>query len=297
MANVEGDVYFLDVAQGHATVAATEGVALLIDCPASGAVAVNALIDDLTIEHFAVVITHRDLDHCAGIRDVLRHRRADRLFINAAWALAKSGTDGMKVRTVLLGILGQADLDGTALGGMVRGDTGMAGALRWAVLSPPYDWVIQAALKDTTNRSSIVLRLELDSSRFLIMGDADGVAVDLVLSVPDDLTADVVLLPHHGATLRNLAELLQAASPTAVIVSAGRSAGIHPTLPTLEVVRAAPCRLLCTQANAHCHAGELAEPQCAGTIHCTVGPAGIEISPDPEQHAARFGTFAQPRCV
>jgi competence protein ComEC len=297
MANVEGDVYFLDVAQGHATVATTDGVALLIDCPGSGAASVKALLDDLAVEHLAVVITHRDLDHCGGIRDVLRHKRADRLFINLAWALAKAGAEGIKVRTVLQGILDQADLDGTEVGPMVRGDTGTTGELRWEALSPPYNWVFQAALKDTTNRSSIVLRVELDTSRFLIMGDADAVAVDLVLSVPEDVVADVVLLPHHGATLRNLAELLQAASPAAVIVSAGRSAGIHPTLPTLDVVRAAECRLLCTQANAHCHAEELAEPQCAGTVRCAVGPEGLHITPTPEQHGERIGVFAEPRCL
>jgi competence protein ComEC len=292
------DVAFVDVGQGHATVVlGANHAAMVVDCPRSGADAVNAILDDADALELAVLVTHRDLDHCGGIREVMRHRRASALYMNTAWAVAPRGPIGSKVRTVLQSILDQADLDGTELLPAVRGDVRQLGVLGWTVLSPPYAWVAEAALKDTTNRASVVLRLDLGGTRVLITGDADQKVIELLLTAEGELASEILLLPHHGATVGKLSDLVAAVAPEVAVVSAGRSAGIHPTESTLMLLKAAPCAVMCTQVNRHCHAPDISTSRCAGTIRMEFTTAGYAVLPSLEDHLERVVRFNTPRCV
>lgn len=291
--------FFLDVGQGHATLFAAGGEALLIDCPFSGR---SAVLDQMAAMagpvRLEAIITHRDLDHCAGVRAVMQQRPFDVLYLNAAWALAPTGPAGARVRAVIRGLIDQAEMDGTDLRPATEGDTGSAGPIEWQVMSPPYSWVVSAALNDSTNRSSVVVMLTILGHRVLVPGDADATALRRLLDSDHDLAADVLLLPHHGADVTHLGEFVSRVGPKLAVISAGRSAGIHPTEPTLAILAAAEdCRMACTQVGLLCHSDALPDPTCAGTVTCTITSDGITTTPDTTAHGLRIGSLDSARCT
>lgn len=293
------EAHFLDVGQGHATLFVGAGEALLIDCPFSGSSAVLAQLDAIDgPARVEGLVTHRDLDHCAGIRAVMQQHPFDVLYLNPAWAVPPSGPNGYKVRAVLKGLIDQAEIDGTALLPATEGDTGGAGLVGWEALSPPYNWVVSSAVTDATNRSSIVLMVTILGHRVLIPGDADAVALRRLLDSDHDLAAHVLLVPHHGADIGHLAEFVAAVGPALAVISAGRSAGIHPTEPTLAILAAAAgCRTACTQVGHVCHSAVLGDPACAGTVTCTITEAGITTTPGSASHSLKIESLESPRCI
>jgi competence protein ComEC len=297
MAHRGADVWFVDVGQGHATVAVCHGRAMVIDCPARGADAVVALLDEHGDNTDAILVTHRDLDHCGGIRRVVDRHPPAVLYMNPSYALPPSGTEKMKVRTVLRGIFSAADVHGVSVLPIHRGDSGTLADMGWDALAPTYRTVLDSSLTDATNRSSVVLRMSFDKRRVLITGDIDAAAIDALLKTGDDISAYVLLVPHHGAVIRGLDRLVDAVDPRIAVISAGRSAGTHPALPTLEGLAArASCRIMCTQVNRFCHAAAIGSPTCAGTIRVRLDTDEVTVEPSVAEHDQRIDSFASPVC-
>ena len=256
------DVYFLDVGQGHATLFTDGEFALLVDCPFSGSSAVLDLMPEIDSQvEFRAIVSHRDLDHCGGIRAIMQERPFDVLYINPAWNIPKSGSIGSRVRSVIEGIIDQAELDGTRCEAATEGMGARVGPVQWDVISPPHTWVLKASLDDTTNRTSIVIMATVFGHRILLPGDADKVALDRIVGSNHDLTADVLLVPHHGGD----------------IASVG-------------------CRTMCTQVAPSCHSLPLNHSACAGTVACHVTHGGIEIEPDGAAHRSRIATLESAKC-
>ena len=292
------DVYFLDVGQGHATLFTDGEFALLVDCPFSGSSAVLDLMLEIVSQvQFRAIVSHRDLDHCGGIRAIMQERPFDVLYINPAWNIPKSGSIGSRVRSVIEGIIDQAELDGTRCEAATEGMGARVGPVQWDVISPPHTWVLKASLDDTTNRTSIVIMATVFGHRILLPGDADKVALDRIVGSNHDLTADVLLVPHHGGDIAGLEDFVKAVAPEVAIISAGRSAGIHPTLGTLAILSASVgCRTMCTQVAPSCHSLPLNHSACAGTVACHVTHGGIEIEPDGAAHRSRIATLESAKC-
>jgi beta-lactamase superfamily II metal-dependent hydrolase len=179
---------------------------------------------------------------------------------------------------------------------MVRGDTGQLGQLRWHVLAPPYVDVARASLSDRSNKSSIVLRLEVGPRGFLITGDIEGASAKRMAQL-GGLSADVLLIPHHGADGTHLDDLLEATAPTYAIVSAGRTDDHHPTMTTLATVRDSSCVVMCTQANRFCHQGDLVQSFCAGTIRFRVAHGRLFVHPSRRTHERRIRSLDSPVCI
>ena len=70
-----------------------------------------------------------------------------------------------------------------------------------------------------SNESSIVLRVSYGEQRILLTGDIEEQAQQGLLDSRVDLSADVLLLPHHGAVVRNTRQFVEAVDPTYVIRS------------------------------------------------------------------------------
>ncbi len=299
MATPSCEVHFLDVGQGHATLITDTEHALLVDCPYSGSSAVLDKLSEIgdSVELDAIV-THRDLDHCAGLRKVMQERPLNTLYINFAWAMAPSGRAGSRIRSVIRGLRDQAELDRTEPLPIVEGLREGRGLIEWEVLSPPYMWVWDAALADTTNRSSVVVLISVLGYKVLIPGDADEKALARLVKSGRDLSAQVLLVPHHGADIPGLGDFVDAVDPELAVISAGRSAKIHPTVRTLDLLAAkGGCRVTCTQVAGACHSLGLQDAACAGTVTCLVTQSGVTVEPDGLAHRSRIAGLASPRCV
>ena len=296
---MSAEVHFLDVGQAHATVAVDADSAMVVDCPLKGVAQASRLLSQMSPAKLDVVVTHRDLDHCGGIPQLLRRfgSRSTTLYMNPVNPPSRSRNERPRVKTVLLSILSALDEVGATPEHALAGRTGSTGRMSWSVLAPSYSRILSTALVGgSINRSSIVLLLRLGDFRFLIPGDIDDIAVSELLNSGTHLSADVLLLPHHGAKLTNVHELLDAVTPQYVIVSAGHRE-THPHITTLEAAASYDCRLMCTQVTFHCNQGSLNPNHCAGSIVFAVSRGSLAVTPSLTVHQARISQLASPVCA
>lgn len=294
---MSSEVHFLDVGQAHATVAVDAYSALVVDCPSGGVTQATALLNKLHLEQFDVVVTHQEMDHCEGIQDLLRlfGNRSTTLYMNPVGRPRPQ--DHSHVKTVLQGILSAVEEIGASTADAVVDTVGSTGSIGWSVLAPRHVRILGAALHgNMVNRLSVVVLVRVGSFTFLIPGDIDDMAARELLDSGIELSADVFLLPHHGARLTTINQLLAAVDPKYAVISAGRRK-THPAIETLRAAASYDCRLMCTQATRHCHPGGLADKHCAGTIVFDVSDGSLSVDPSPARHRERINQLEHPVCV
>lgn len=292
-------VHFLDVGQAHATVAVDADSAMVVDCPLSGVEQASSLLARENPAKLDVVVTHRDLDHCGGIPALIRDfgNNSTKLYMNPVAPPSARRPRQPRVETVLHGILSALDWAGASPEHALAGAAGSTGRIKWSVHAPSYKLVLGTALVGgSINRSSVVLTLLLGNYRFLIPGDIDDVAVGELLNSGTQLSADVLLLPHHGARLTRINQLLAAVDPLYVIVSAGRQQN-HPHIATLQAAASYTCRLMCTQVTFHCHGGSVSPEHCAGSITFDLAGGSLLVKPSIAEHRSRIAGLSSPVCL
>lgn len=297
---MSGTITFLDVGQGHAAVVVSDGAAAVVDCPHVGPDAVGAALREGGIEGVqAIFVTHRDLDHCAGVPDLLERFDVRTVYFNFAWALPPESSAKIRVKAVLSSIFSKAERDAVSIKQVYAGAADAVGSAGWLVLAPTVYDAGRATLNDATNRASMVIVWSLEGRRFLIMGDADHVTIDRLLAGDADLGVDVLLASHHGAYIANTAALLDRAAPSFAVVSVGRvNAYGHPHEDTLRAMaRKADCRIMCTQVNGFCEPNYVAEPACAGSVRFVVAAGALAVEPSEVQHDVMIAGWSAPRCL
>jgi beta-lactamase superfamily II metal-dependent hydrolase len=323
-------LYVIDVGHGNCAVAVGEDWALMVDAGASAAV-VQA-IEHLELDRLdAVVISHRDLDHARGLVPLLS--RSD-LEIGAVYIGARrsqeperagdrdaaGGAGGRKTQRSLhrqprprryvhsRRAERRRDLGRGAGANLRDGDDGTAG-------ESPH------GARMSSNSVSAVLRLTLSSGlRILLPGDMDQVALNELLTTGADLSADVLVFPHHGtvsgATNERTfaAEVTRAVGAHTALFSVGRGAKARPTKAVLQGVfdENPQMEIACTQLSSGCldtaadlpgelthltdlpAAGRADCRSCAGSM--TLVEAGLQ-GPEPAAHQRFIRTVAgTPMC-
>ena len=295
--DVLSEVHFLDVGQAHAMVAVDADSALVVDCPRGGVENATAVLNKLNLAQFDIVVTHQDMDHCAGVQDLLQRfgKPSTTLYMNPVGRPKPEKRP--HVRTVLEGILSEVDDIGASTASAVTDTVSNTGSISWSVLAPSYGHVLEAnLLGDVVNRLSVVVLVRVGSFTFLIPGDIDDAATSELLDSGTALSADVFLLPHHGAKLATISRLLAAVDPKYAVISAGRRK-THPAIETLRAAASYNCRLMCTQATRHCHPGDLADKHCAGTIVFDLSSGSLSVAPSPARHRERINQLESPACM
>ncbi len=220
-------VYFLDVGQGHAAFIVTPaGHQVLIDGGPDGALVLSHLgrrmpFWDRSLD--AVIATHPDSDHIAGLFGVLEHYRV-------ATSLDAGFPEGADIT--------QRWVEGIRKAGAERVPAAAGTQLRLPeegllleVLHPPAS--CPDALAD--NDCSAVLRLSYGRLYILFMGDVERQGEALLLDSGADLGAAVLQVAHHGAAAGTTDRLLEKVSPAVAVISAGAGNSFgHPTQAVLR---------------------------------------------------------------
>jgi beta-lactamase superfamily II metal-dependent hydrolase len=244
-----------------------------------------------------MIASHRDLDHVGGFPELLRTRGAEMVVLNRGYAMPEAPQEKAKVKAVLRAIFDHIEQHGIPNPGLIRGQEVHVGTTRVRCLWPDQYTVNLGTLGGDPNRGSMVLMVEGDGSRFLLTGDLVHQGTWDRLIQEENLSADFLVVPHHGAATPSLAQLLEATDPSVAVLSFGRyNAYGHPLAQTLETIAARPnCRIMCTEVAGACHQAALGAPACAGTVRFDAsGPAGVR--PDVGQHANVIDTLASPVC-
>jgi competence protein ComEC len=204
-------VSFLDVGQGDAILIQTsDGYEMLIDGGRDSSVlrelSKQRSFFDRTID--VVVSTHPDLDHIAGLVDVLKRYQV-----------------GTIIMTTNEGESGAAEAFSSAVPNenaqIVLADAGQTLRLGATVLvqifAPTGD-----ESKLESNTASIVTRIVYGDTSFLLTGDAPMEIEDyLVRTYGKQLDSDVLKLGHHGSKTSSSDLWLDTVTPQFAVVSAG----------------------------------------------------------------------------
>ena len=153
----------------------------------------------------AVVITHSDLDHIAGLVDVFRSMRVTRVLI---------ATHAVQHQTPPLSfVLNEAIKQNTPIYEVAAGWEEEVGGVRLRVVSPskndPYR---------SSNAASIVMELRAHGRTVLLTGDIDEqkiVELPALVGIP----IDVLELPHHGQWSQESQALVNSLQPPILIQS------------------------------------------------------------------------------
>jgi competence protein ComEC len=181
-----------------------------------------------------VLATHADADHIDGLNDVARNFRvggalvarvpdADEEFKRFASTMA----DG-KVPITLIG----------------AGDELKIGSEFVRVLWPPSS---TDPRDPSRNNDSIVLRIQHGKTVVLLTGDLEAPGESHLLSMPNNLCADVIKVPHHGSKTSSTAEFVSSVAPRYAIISVGQTSMFgHPSPQVVERWRATGAEVLTT---------------------------------------------------
>ena len=152
-----------------------------------------------------VVASHYDSDHISGLVGVLNvfdvkhvigtdHEAETEIYGSFMDAVARLG---LQVEHPSVG-------DRLKLGGAVI-----------TVLGPEY-------ITDAPNDNSIVLKISYGDCSFLLPGDAEAAEEEWLVSSGADLSADVLVVGHHGSRTSTSRAFINAVSPEHAIISCGK---------------------------------------------------------------------------
>lgn len=174
-----------------------------------------------------VVLTHPDLDHMSGLLAVLQKYKVDYIL----WTGTKRDSAAYQKWVKLVDL---AQKRGTKIIIAKKGQRIFLGNATVQVLNPQEN-LEGVNFKNTSNDTSIVLRLTIGEKSFLLTGDMTEKAEKKIMETGVDLDSDVLKVAHHGSKYSTSEEFLQAVTPeiAAISVQKGNSYG-HPTPEVLQ---------------------------------------------------------------
>lgn len=235
-----------DVGQGDAHLIIQSQTQLLIDGGPNSKV-LDCLSDNMpfwdnTIE--AVIISHPQSDHFAGIIDVAGSYNIQTIL---ASGLDASSQDWSALKDTLGG-------EGTTIYHTSQGDKFRLGLIYLDILWPSQDLISQNSSTLASNQNnqqkvlgaftstidpndfSVVLNLSYKEFNALYTGDIGPSIIDSVLQTNKVNTVDLLKVPHHGSKNGLTKELLDATTPEIAIIPVGKNPWGHPHQQILDLL-------------------------------------------------------------
>lgn len=188
----------LDVGQGQCILLQSEGRTYMVDC--------GGYTDDYAADRAAgyllsrgigrldgLILTHLDDDHAGGVKGLLSRVETDLLILPPVSSELSTGTTVYVVQDLHLA----------------------SGKMSITVYPPTFP--------GAANEKSLCVLFETENCAILITGDRDGFGERMLLRnnrIPD---VDILIAGHHGSANSTCVELLAAACPEIVCISAGRN--------------------------------------------------------------------------
>lgn len=242
----------IDVGQGDAWLIEYGGVRVMVDAGRDDTAARwMRRTQRRTID--LLVLTHPHSDHIGGALDVL-----ERLNVGRIWMMtyADDGRMASEVRE-------RADKRGVLLEAPPVFRTVAFGALQVNVLNPPPGRIYRGTNSEWNNES-IVLKVTSPNGSILLAGDTETSAHEVLLSSGMDVTADVLVVPHHGSATTDRSFLEAVRAHTGVISVGADNPYGHPHREIVAALSALDMRIVRTDER--------------GTFSVVVKPATVGAS-------------------
>ncbi|MFZ0530695.1 MAG: MBL fold metallo-hydrolase, partial [Propionicimonas sp.] len=226
-----------DVGQGDATVVNVgAGQAIVVDTgPAPGPV--DRCLRQLGVTRVPwLILTHLHADHAGGVGGVVAGREVGGLLYSgitepaANWRAVTLETDGVPRQVAVPGLVVAA--------GQVRVEV--------LAVRPLSSTVATGEDSADQNDSSVVMRVSVGELTVLLSGDLEEAGQGNAIAQVADLSADVLLVPHHGSGHQN-PDYLAASHASVALVSVGEDNDYgHPAARTITAVNDSGARVFRT---------------------------------------------------
>ncbi|MFH0781844.1 MAG: DNA internalization-related competence protein ComEC/Rec2 [Pseudomonadota bacterium] len=218
---------FIDVGQGSATVAEfPSGMTVLID--GGGSSSATGTVGERVIAPYlwhrgitkldAVAITHPDADHYNGLAFILKHFSPAQL-----WVRDRYGHDKGFKQLIHLAEEQQIKVITPQVGAML--DNGDTSNFLECITNTAVAYGTSHGSRESQNQANAGIIIKACSKQHcsLFPGDIGRDDEQFLVDQGYNLTADILLAPHHGSKSSNSLGFLAAVSPSLMVVSAGRS--------------------------------------------------------------------------
>lgn len=233
-------VAFLNIGQGDAIyIESPAGNQVLIDGGPGKSILreLSAMMPFYDRSIDVVLATHADQDHVGGLPDVLNKYKVG-LFMETGVLGPSSSYEELERLTLeksIEKVLARRDMS-----------LDLGGGATLYILFPDRDMT-----GSDTNSSSIVAKLVLGESKFLLTGDSPKAIETYLLSLEDDhqgdLDSDVLKAGHHGSKTSTGEEFVEAVSPEYTVISAGKKNRYgHPHQEVLDILNKYKVKILRT---------------------------------------------------
>ncbi|MCI9141027.1 MAG: MBL fold metallo-hydrolase [Lachnospiraceae bacterium] len=222
------EVHFLDVGQGDSTLIICGDEAMLIDAGDNdqGTKIQNYLRNQGVESLKYVICTHPDEDHIGGMDVILYKFDCETILM----------TDEEKDTNTYRDVVDTMENRGYQRTLPVTGQQYSLGDAMFTVVGP-------VSMSSDSNNNSIAILLEHGTQKFLFTGDAEEDEEAEILAEAAaagiSLDVDVYKAGHHGSRTSSSEALLDAVSPTYIVISCGEGNSYgHPNAETLNHFRA-----------------------------------------------------------
>ncbi|MDD2955205.1 MAG: ComEC/Rec2 family competence protein [Oscillospiraceae bacterium] len=215
----------LDVGQGESVLIQTKEKNVLIDAAEKGeAPGIISYLEECGVKKLDLVIaTHPHADHIGGMAGVLEAIPADEVIMPK---LPRSMTPTTSAYTKMLAAIEDGGCKATYAQPGMQYDLGSGAVL---IVEGPVDSY------DDLNSWSVVSRVVYGSTAFLVTGDAEKDAEEDLVASGADLSADVLVLGHHGSSTSSCQSFLNAVKPRYAAITCGLDNDYgHPHAETVE---------------------------------------------------------------
>lgn len=213
-------IHYLDVGQGNAILAESDGHFMLIDGGEReySSFVVSYLKQQGVTSLDYMIATHYDSDHLNGVIGALHAFDTDTLF-------APDYSTDTRTYTSFLGIAKEKKLTKRQ---PKPGEEFVFGSCTFTIVCP-----VKQSYEEENNYS-IGIRLVCGKNSFLFLGDAETESEQDMLNAHMNVQADVYLVSHHGSVNSSLEEFLDAVNPSYAVISCGENSYGHPADSTLK---------------------------------------------------------------
>jgi beta-lactamase superfamily II metal-dependent hydrolase len=260
-------IAIVDVGHGSSIVLRDQNKTFIVDCGAKSAGLLEFLDREGVTEIDQIFLTHSDADHIGGLVGIVSEERfkINRIQLNPDGTKKSAAWDDLAYVVNKLHLAGDTKIVPTL---MQENEWRRCGDIELEIVGPSVYLVTKGVgNKDSTGR--VIVSNSLSASfrvhwkgqpLVYIAGDIDQVAIDDLRANGANLTADILVYPHHGGKSgvgdpRKFTEsLCGRVMPKTVIFSIGRTKFENPRPEVVAEVKAhiKDVRISCTQLSVNC---------------------------------------------